>query len=213
MRVRWIGLALALALVGAAAGYGLGVLLRVEPVTFASARPVPAVSPSIPVEPTQPYAPDIDYPALTPDLDYKLHRIGNPPYEWSYDVPKGWTPEQVAFFEVRWRPADEPTVGGYSVRVKIINEHRTNEEMVAQKKAAMVTIYNDVHFSAETADMLSFSYRDDATNRLRYNTFKWFTPPAGTTAEFEMSVVGRNVDQAGLEDLLTHVAASVRKES
>ena len=71
MRVRWIGLALALALVGAAAGYGLGALRRTEPVTFAFAHPVPAVSPSIPIEPTPSYAPDIDYPPLGTDLTYK----------------------------------------------------------------------------------------------------------------------------------------------
>ncbi|WP_085874374.1 MULTISPECIES: hypothetical protein [unclassified Nocardioides] len=212
MRVRWIGLALVLALVGAAAGYGLGVLLRSEPTTFASAHPVPAVSPSIPIEPTPSYAPDIDYPALETGLTYKQHRIGNPPYEWEYDVPKGWTSFQEGFFEVRWRPEGEPTVGGYSLRVKIINQHESNEQMVAEKKAALTEIYeDDVTFTGETGDRLSFSYRDAAANKLRYNTFQWFTPTGGATAEFEMSVVGRAVDRAGLEDLLDHVAASIHK--
>jgi hypothetical protein len=211
MRVRWIGLALALVLVGLAAGYGYGAMSRTDATTFASARPVPAVSPSIPVMPTRTYAPDIDYPPLEPDLAYKEHRIGNPPYEWEYAVPQGWTPEQEFFFEVRWRPEGEPTVGGYSMRVKIINEHKTNAEMVAQKKAAMMAIYDDVQFTGESDDLISFRYREPDSNRLRFNTFKWFTPPGSTTAEFEMSVVGRSVDQDGLEDLLDHVAASVHK--
>ena len=213
MRVRWIGLTLALALVGAIAGYGIGVLTRTEPTTYAVARPVPAESPSIPIEPTPTYDPDIDYPRLEPGLQYKQHRIGNPPYEWTYDVPKGWEPEQEFFFEVRWRPAGEPTVGGYSMRVKIINEHKTNAEMVAQKKAALLAIYDDVDVLGETDRLISFSYREPDSNRLRYNTFAWFTPPGGSTAEFEMSVVGREVDRSGLEDLLDHVAGSVTKRS
>jgi hypothetical protein len=211
VRVRWIGLALALALVGAVAGYGLGILTRAEPTTFASAQPVPAQSPSIPVLPTPSYDPDIDYPPLETGLAYRRHQIGAPGFRWEYDAPRGWTIETVGFAEIRWRPADEPLSGGYSLRVKVINEHRTNEEMVAQKKAAVETIYDDVEITAESSDLLSFRYREPDTNRLRFNTFKWFTPEGGSTAEFEMSVVGRAVDVDGLEDLLDHVATSVRK--
>jgi hypothetical protein len=212
MRVRWIGLALALALVGAAAGYGIGVLMRTEPTTFASARPVPAQSPSIPVIPPASYAPDIDYPPLERDLDYKRHLIGVAGYQWEYDVPKGWVPEEVTeFFETRWRPESEPTVGGYSLRVKLVNEHQTPAEMVASKEAAVASIYDDVEVTTETEDVLAFTYRTSDSNRLRFNTFRWFTREGGTTAEFEMSVVGRDADQDGLEDLLDHVGASVDK--
>jgi len=213
MGVRWIGLALALLLLGAVGGYGVGVLRHTDATTLAAARPVPAQSPSIPVLPTPSYDPDIDYPALATGLDYRRHVIGAPGYRWEYDVPRGWTVEPVAFAEVRWRPADEPLVGGYSLRVKIINQHNTDAEMVAAKKAAVESIYDDVEVTAESDDTLTFRYREPDTNRLRVNTFKWFTPPGVPTAEFEMSVVGRAADVPGLEDLLAHVAASVRKLS
>lgn len=212
MRVRWIGLTLALAAVGAAAGFGIGTLDDDGPATFATAAPVPASNPSIPVLPARPYTPDIDYPPLATDLDYRVHGIGRPGYRWHYDVPAGWVPEEVSpLYETRWRPADEPTVGGYSMRVKLVNEHRSNEEMVAEKEAAVTSIYDDVHVLARTDDMLSFRYREPTTNRKRYDTFVWFTPPDGASAEFEMSVVGREVDRPGLDSLRDHVAASIEK--
>jgi hypothetical protein len=211
MRVRWIGLVLALLLLGAGVGYGVGALAGHDPTTLAAAHPVPAESPSIPVLPTPSYAPDISYPPLRPGLEYKPHVIGGPGYEWSYDVPRGWTIEPVAFAEVRWRPADEPLVGGYSLRVKILNQHSTPAEMVAAKKAAVESIYDDVEVTDESDDVLSFRYREPDTNRLRFNTFQWFTPPESATADFEMSVVGREPDVDGLEALLDHVAASVRQ--
>lgn len=212
MRVRWIGLTLALAALGVAGGYGVGVLRQHDPTRFAVAAPVPAGSPSIPVRPTPSYAPDIDYPALEPDLDYRPHRLGDPTYRWRYDVPKGWTSEDVSpLFEVRWRPADEPRIGGYSLRVKLVNEHRTPSEMVAAKLSAVRALYQDVKVVARTDEMLSFSYRDPDYNTHRFNTFTWFTQPGGTLAEFEMSVVGREVDVPGLDSLRDHVAASVEK--
>jgi hypothetical protein len=202
---------LVLAAIGAVGGYAAAVLRRDEPVRFATPAPVPARSPSVPVLPTPSYAPDIDYPPLAAGLDYRPHRIGAPPYRWAYDVPAGWRPEPVAFAETRWRPADEPTVGGYSLRVKIVNEHRTDEEMVAAKLAAVHGIYADVEVVEQTTDTLSFRYRETASNRLRVNTFRWFTPTGGVTAEFEMSVVGRQEDVPGLDALLAHVSASVHQ--
>ena len=214
MRARWWLVAAALvvlAVVGAAGGYAAATLREPQPRSFATPRPVPARSPSVPVLPTPSYAPDIDYPPLSPDLEYRVHRIGVPPYRWAYDVPVGWAPQPVAFAETRWRPADEPTSGGYSLRVKIINQHRTDEQMVAGKLADVRDGYADVQVIEQTTDTLSFSYRDPGSDRQRFDTFQWFTPTGGATAEFEMSVVGRQADVVGLEQLLEHVAASVHK--
>lgn len=213
MRVRWIGLTLVLLAIGLAAGYGAGMLTRAEPTTLASAaEPVPAQSPSIPVQSQRPFAPDIGYPALEPGLDYSAHVIGGPNYRWSYAVPNGWTPEPITFGEVRWRPADEPDIGGFSLRVKMINDHLTSAQMVAQKKAAVESIYDDVEIIDETKDLLYFSYRDLTTDRQRFNTFGWFMPAGSTIAAFEMSVVGRSVDIDGLKDLFGQVSESIHRE-
>ncbi|CAN5194259.1 hypothetical protein BH11ACT1_BH11ACT1_32170 [soil metagenome] len=211
MRVRWIGLALALALVGAAAGYGIGLLSRDESDTFASAQPMPAQSPSVPIEPTATYSPYLDYPTLEPDLDYQTHRIGVPPYQWEYDAPKGWVVTQPDLNEMTWRPKDEPTLGGFLLRVKLINDHLTPAQMGEQKRLAVVGLYEDVDVTGQSGDQLSFYFREPVTQTRRYDLFKWFTSPGGTEADFEMSVAGREPDQVGLEDLLEHVAASVRR--
>lgn len=211
MTMRGLGALLVLALVGAGGGYLAGRLLEPAPSSVPVAAPVPASSPSIPVDPERPYAADIDYPALLPSLDYRRHRLGDAPYEWVYDAPKGWKPTQEGLDEIRWRPADEPTVGGYSLRVKLITENKSPSDMVAQKLAAMQAGYDDVEVLGQTDDLLSFSYRDATRDTLRVNTFRWFTIPGESVAKFEMSVVGREADHAGLDDLLDKVGASVGK--
>ncbi len=212
MRVRWIGLTLALVLVGAAGGYGLGSLDHREPAAIARAEPVPAQSPSIPVDPPPTFAPDVVYPALPVDLRYQTRRIGDPPFfQWVYDAPRGWvrtTTDQPD--EYRWRPADEPTEGGYSLRVKLVTQRLTPQQMVDQKVAAMESGYEDVEVVDQDGDELYFTYRDGLDHQ-RHNMFRWFTAPGQPNASFEMSVVGRGIDVPGLEALMEHVAVSVRK--
>ena len=211
MTMRGLGAVLVLALVGAAGGYVAGRVLEPERATVSVAAPVPASSPSIPVDPERPYAADIDYPPLLPSLSYRRHTLGDFPYEWGYVAPKGWRATQEGLDEIRWRPRDEPTVGGYSLRVKLISENKTPADMVAQKLAAMQVGYEDVEVLGQTEDLLSFSYRDSARDTLRFNTFRWFTITGETVAKFEMSIVGRDADRAGLDDLLEKVGASVSK--
>ncbi len=112
---------------------------------------------------------------------------------------------------MRWRPADEPTVGGFSLRVKLSTEHKTKAAMVAQKLTAMQAGYDDVEVLGQTQDLLSFSYRDPDTDRLRFNTFQWFSVAGSEEATFEMSVVGREVDRTGLDDLMAEVSRSIAK--
>jgi hypothetical protein len=175
------------------------------------AVPVLATDPSLPVDPERPYAADIGYPALPTSLTYREHLLGDPPYAWHYVAPKGWKPTQEGLDEIRWRPRDEPTVGGFSLRVKLISENKPPAEMVSQKLAAMQAGYEDVEVLGQTQDMLSFSYRDTTRNTRRFNTFMWFEVPGETVAKFEMSVVGRTADRAGLDDLLEQVSRSVAK--
>ncbi len=213
MSLRGLGTALALAVLGGAGGYLAAQVLEPTPIAFSAAAPVPASSPSIPVDPNRPYAQDMDYPALSAGLEYRKHTLGSFPYEWKYRAPKGWEPFQEGVDEIRWRPADEPTVGGFSMRVKLSTEHKSTEAMVAQKVSAMLAGYQDVTIIGRTDDLLAFTYRDAVRNVKRYNTFRWFSLPGDTEARFEMSVVGREVDRVGLDDLLEQVARGVTKVS
>jgi hypothetical protein len=212
MGMRGVAAVLALALVGLAGGYAAADLLREAPSVIGTARPVQASNPSIPVDPERPYAPDIDYPALRPGLEYVPRTLGDPPFRWSYRAPAGWTPTVESFEEIRWRPADEPLVGGFSLRVKLTNEHKSPPAMLEQKLAALQESYDDVEVLGRTQDLLSISFRDSSNNRLRFNSFRWFgTLDASET--FEMSVVGREVDREGLDDLFEQVARSIAPEA
>jgi hypothetical protein len=213
VRVRWIGLALALVLVGGAVGYAVGVLRADGPTTSAHAEPVPAAGPSIPVLPTPPFAEDIDYPVLQPGLTYAPRRLGSPPYyQWAYEAPAGWVMTTEDNDEVRWRPPNETVAGGFSLRVKLVNENRTTAQMVEQKRDAFLALYEDVVVIDEDEDSIYFSYREPEENTQRFNMFVWRARPGSTEATFEMSVVGRKVDVPGLTDLFEHVAASIEKQ-
>ena len=211
MGMRGVGAVLALVLVGVVGGYVASDLLRDEPTVVRDVAPVPASDPSIPVDPKRPVAPDIEYPALEPGLEYERHTLGAPPFVWAYRAPRDWLPTIEGFQEIRWRPADEREDGGFSLRVKLTNEHKSPAAMVEQKRAAMLSGYDDVQILGRTQDLLSFSYRDPVRDRLRFNTFRWFGSPGDSTT-FEMSVVGRRVDRAGLDDLLEQVSRGVAQQ-
>ena len=95
MRVRGLLVALLCGLIGL--GAGAVVAYAVSPHTSelrSAASPVPAASPSVPIDvtPTPSVAPDINYPALQPGLALPVvHSIGNDIASWTYHVPFGWT--------------------------------------------------------------------------------------------------------------------------
>jgi hypothetical protein len=231
---------LAVALLCGVLGLGIGgvVAYAVQPHTsyLADARPVTAVSPSLPIDkPTnRPYAPDIDYPTLStylPLLDQ--YTIGNDLARWSYHVPTGWagyslctpapgepctlptdrplTPRQIdRASQVRFRPQGEPAVGGYSLRVGILDNTLNNlGQMVATKLTGFQQGGMEFHVIRQTPSAIYFSYRDPSTNLHRWNFFQWFAVPGLPNATLEMSVSGRQRDAPGLRALLNRFADDV----
>jgi hypothetical protein len=211
------GALLAAGLVAAAGGFvvtrAVGPNERRETV----AAPVPA-RPGLPIDPSTPPATDIDYPALRPGLDYSPATLGRGGFAWHYAVPSGWrrygAEDGLGPDEFRWRPPDEPAVGGFSVRVKLVNSHQTATAMVAAKLAALqdgpdsARSFPGFTVLDRSDDSLAFSYRVPSSQALLYNTFRWITAPGRGEVGVEMSVVGRERDRAGLADLLARVSAS-----
>jgi hypothetical protein len=193
--------------VGGAAGWAAG-LRSGDPVTVGSARPIHAVSPSVPV--FVPYSPDVQYPALQTHLAFVTRTIGEHPYLWRYAVPKGWVSSGLGINEIRWAPPGE-SAGGYFLRVKLISSHLTPTQMVQQKYDALNACCQDVTTVQQQWNTLGVTYRAPASNTRRWDVFRWLTAAGSDEAEFEMSVGGRSVDDPGLEDLMTRVSASVRK--
>lgn len=207
--------------------------------TGGTANPMSAVSPSVPInEPPPPpkTVEDIDYPSLDPDLSLpQSHTIGNELATWSYHVPMGWqayavcavpgecpppmvldtrlTPRQLARQpEVRYRPPDEPTVGGYSLRVKALDNTLGYNpgQLVGTKIVGFRQTYANDQFSLlkRTPASAYFTYVD-GNEHLRYNYFQWFAAEGSSTATLEMSVAGRKRDVRGLKNLFSRFADNV----
>jgi len=210
MNRRVIGLFLVLLLLGAGAGYAWGASSPDDgPSRFADAGPVPASSPSVPIEPERPYAEDVDMATLEPDLAYERESIGADPFQYGFRRPEAWIPTNTGSGERTFSPPDREE-GGYGMRVKVVNARLTPSEMVEQKLEALELSEDDVEVVGRSTDTLSVTYRS-AENRLRHNTFRWFNEPGVGFATFETSVYGRERDVDGLTDLLDKVSASVER--
>ncbi len=225
VRARVLGVLLLATLVGVGGGLGVGYLRQPQPASGGIATPVPAVSPSVPVDPpttVAPYAPDIDYPPLAPGLRFSLLAMGNSVQAWKVPVPKGWAAftvpgdepvprkQRSGYDELRFRPPDEDETGGYSLRVKTINNHVPASAMVAQRLAAVREAYPEVDVLDRATDSVKFTFRDGA-NHLRYNFFRYFTGQQSSEASLEMSVAGRRADEAGLEALFAAFASTLEE--
>lgn len=166
-------------------------------------------------------AADIDFPALQlpagQQYDSRVVRSGS--HAWTYPIPVGWVAYRVGadnedagvlpegridrIGHVRWRPAGEPLVGGFSIRLRVLATPARVPEMVDTKVSQLEKL-QDPDVYERTADTIYFTYRD-GNNRVRYNFFRWL-PNAAGEASLEISVSGRTVDKEGLADLLDAVA-------
>jgi hypothetical protein len=198
------------------------------------AHPITAVSPSVPSDaPTvRPPSPDIDWPALSPDLPLVPpdHVIGNQLATWRYRIPAGWTPYAVCSVpgecppgmlpddpltpvqaihqqEVRYRPPGEPLVGGFSLRVKALDNNFgfNPATMVSTKIEQFKQAFADYQRLKRTDSAVYFTYRDP-NNHLRFDYFQWFAAAPSQVATLEMSVAGRAEDVAGLKAMFHRFA-------
>jgi hypothetical protein len=210
-----------------------------ESSTGGVANPVSAVSPSVPIDlkpSPSPYAKDIGFQRLKPGFSLPtVHTVANELAHWTYHVPLGWRPYWVCSTpsscppdayqdkpmaakvvdraqEVRFRPPGEPPTGGYSLRVRILNNTLWDVHQIVGTK---ITGFRD---SSEIADFnvlhkddhsVRFEYRSAASNLHRFNYFQWFAVPDQPNATLEMSVSGRERDVAGLKWLFNRFADNV----
>jgi hypothetical protein len=206
MRVRWIGLALALALVGAAAGYGLGVLRQDEPTSFA-ARPVVARSPSYPAAPVL-VLPDPDLPTLETGLSLHEATIGSAPFDLTLPVPRGWVRSNPTAGEWRWYPPPGLTANTYFLRVRLVgNTYVSVPTAVDQRINALDNASDvaDLHIESREADRFSSTYVAAAHRRVDMERFIGSADSDFVYAS--IAAIGRERDRAGLEDLLSRIAA------
>jgi hypothetical protein len=221
-------------------GHGIVVAHAAQPgmSTGAGAHPVAAVSPSVPIDKPShsPYAPDITYDPLQPGLPLPVvHTLTNELAQWTYHAPEGWQPYWVcsqlgscppqAYLdkpmapgvvdhaqEVRFRPVGEPVAGGYSLRVRILDNTLNDLHQTVATKIVGFQDSSDVvgfHIIHRDDRSVYFAYRDKNSNFHRFNFFQWFAIPGATNATLEMSVSGRLQDVAGLRALFDRFADNV----
>jgi hypothetical protein len=205
MRVRWIGLTLALVALGVAAGYGLGMLRQEDPTTFA-AEPVPASAPSYPVIPVV-VLPDPDFPALQPGLPLHQATVGSAPFDFTLPIPRGWRRSDPTSGEWHWYPPPTFVKNTYFVRVKLLgNLFQPVGKSLDQRISALENAEDvaDLEIESRDADSLVASY---VSGRYRRVTFEKFVPDSSGTTYASIGVIGREEDRDGLQDLFDRITA------
>lgn len=222
MRARSVAVAAAAVVVaagiGVGGGYAAGRLDHQDPPPAArpsalrTAVPVPGTNP-LAIAKDVPYTHDIDYPALPVGLPYVKAKVRGAGHTWQLLVPEGWRKYPAGPGDtvgtVRWRPAGEPTEGGFLIRVLPLQARDTPTENRDARKAKFQKSYRDVQVLRLQPDSIWFSYRT-GENYKRFNYFAWVTLPGSPYAGFELSVAGRDRDREGLADLLQKAKDSLR---
>jgi len=204
MRVRWVGLALALglvalALVAGAVGYRLGTDRIVVPSTFA-ADPVPASSPSYPVIPAVVVA-DNPAPALAPDLRVRRQAVGTPPFQVRLPIPRGWVRSDSNVGEWKWYPSWRLSTNAYFVRVRQVgNNYRSIDSAVRNRIADLDSAADVSDLEVERQpDRFAASYVSAKHRRFSYEGY--LSRSGSGFADVYIAVIGREVDRPGLEAL------------
>jgi len=210
MRVRWIGLALALALVGAAAGYAVGRATLEEPLALSGAEPVPAVSPSYPIN-EYVVLPDPGIAPLATDLALHRARFKAGGLRMTASVPDGWRRVTLEGgdawnFGVAANPANT-----YLLRVGLV----TNRVSINVARESRISALEDAESNGDlehlviesrTDDGFTATYLDDGHQRV--TTERWLPRSGSSQAYAVIATTGRETDRTGTADLLERVAAS-----
>ena len=208
MRVRWIGLALALVLLGLGAGYAAGSESDGGPSEVGAAHPIAAVDPSWPAEPTQ-VLPDPTFPALASGPRTHPATVGTPPFTLTVPVPNGWVRSDSTVGEWKWYPNDDYEPNTYFLRVRLIgNLYKPVPTALAERIGALedAASVRDFDVESQTADSFTATYVSDEHRRL---TMERFLPGADGNAIASIALIGRVSDREGMAELFPRITNGV----
>lgn len=193
---------------GAGGGFGVSLTVGEHPAGGGAPAPVPAQSPSLPVDPVPELLPDPATAALEPGLDLVRQEVGSGDFRMTLPVPQGWDFSVNSLNEWQWRPQDQPSFG-YVLRVEQVLSNRRSIEWTLERRIDELDEDEDnLEVLDQTDDSLHFSYV--TSNHLRHGHLTWLDLTGSDNAQVEIAVTGREIDDAGMADLMARVAAGIR---
>lgn len=209
--MRWHGpavLALLLA-VGVGAGFAASMAAGRQPAASGVPTPVPAQSPSYPVDPAPVYVEDPPSAPLPVDLQLTPARLGAEGFRYELPVPEGWAATPVGPGELKWRNPENPPSWTYVLRVELVGDNQTVARTLEERAEELGEVEQGFEELARTADSLVYSYVHD--RHLRVGVIRWVSPSGSPFAEVEVAATGRLVDRPGLEALAVEVSAGAAR--
>ena len=212
MSVRAVGAFLVLAIAGAAGGYGISALQTDAPLTISMAAPVPAVSPSYPVNEYD-VKPDPDLAPLGTGLPLETRVLKEGGFKVEVAGPAGWQVNPLDGPGWNFAPKRSES-NTYVLRVEVLAGTRSSVSAARASRILRLESSEDdgnlEHLVIEETadDSFTASYLQGGYQRV---TTERFLSLGGSTAYATVAVSGREVDRAGMTDLLERVSASLRK--
>ena len=203
MTRRWPIVIVALVAAGVACGFVLSMTVAEHPPGTGAASPVVAQSPSLPVDPVPELFPDSKAPALAPGLDLVRQQVGTGDFRMTLPVPRGWRFSVNSLNEWQWRPPDQPDFG-YVLRVEqVLSNRRSIDWTLDRRIDELNEDEENVEILDQTDDTLHFTFV--TSNHLRHGYLMWLDLTGSDNAQVEIAVTGREVDDAGMADLVARI--------
>lgn len=192
---------------GASGGFGASLALAEHPPGGGAAAPVAATSPSLPVDPVPELLPDPTTAPLAPGIPLVRQSVGTGGFRMTLPVPKGWGFFENSLNEWQWRPPEQPDFG-YVLRVEqVLSNRRSIDWTLDRRIDELREDETNLEVLGQTQDSLHFSYV--RSNHLRHGYLMWLDLTGSDNAQVEIAVSGRAVDDAGMFDLVTRIAAGL----
>lgn len=208
MRVRWIGLALALALLGLAAGYAAGSESEDGPEHLDEAHPIEAVEPSWPGAPPV-VQPDSTFPPLKPGVRTHPVTLGTSPFALTLPIPNGWARTSSTLGEWKWHPPGDFELNTYFLRLGQVGvRHQPVATALAERIAALdgAESVKDFDLESQSADSFTATYVSDEHRRL---AMERFLPGPDGSAIVVVALIGRLADRDGMAELFPRITNGV----
>ena len=216
---RALGVAVVLLCAGVAGGYAVADHDQPEPRSSSTLEPIPGVSPSVPTPIAPTYVPDPAQvqPLTTDGLETETTPLRLDPDGpgVKVDIPVGWLANRPTGKDF-WTFA-EPSDFHYTYQLRVTlwigqtysKAAAMNSRIGALQAAADDGNLDDFEVTTKTVDTFQATYVD--AGHLRFTTERFVSFGGADQAYVSVGVTGRQVDLAGLGNLLAQTVTSLRE--